>query len=141
MKKENLNIPVYRGKKIDSDEYFEGLLVKGNSDTGKEAFFIQECDFWMEIQIDPTTLAIHFPDMIDSQGNKIFASLSEYGKGGDIGQNDDYGYNKYVFIYNAEAFEFGIKLIIEENTEKECWEYECLKNEYLELFRTIGIQK
>lgn len=30
-----------------------------------------------------TTLAVHFPDMIDSQGNKIFASLSEDGKGGD----------------------------------------------------------
>ena len=35
-------------------------------------------------EIDPTTLAIHFPDMLDSQGNKIFASLSEDGKGGDI---------------------------------------------------------
>ena len=34
--------------------------------------------------IDISTLAIHFPDMLDSQGNKIFASLSENGKGGDI---------------------------------------------------------
>jgi hypothetical protein len=34
--------------------------------------------------IDISTLSIHFPDMIDSQGNKIFASLSEDGKGGDI---------------------------------------------------------
>ena len=36
------------------------------------------------VEIDPTTLAIHFPDMLDSQGNKIFASLSKDGRGGDI---------------------------------------------------------
>lgn len=35
-------------------------------------------------EIDITTLAIHFPDMLDSEGNKIFASLSKDGKGGDI---------------------------------------------------------
>ena len=35
-------------------------------------------------EIDPTTLVIHFPDMLDSQGNKIFASLGKDGKGGDI---------------------------------------------------------
>lgn len=34
--------------------------------------------------IDISTLSIHFPDMLDSKGNKIFASLSEDGKGGDI---------------------------------------------------------
>ena len=31
-------------------------------------------------EIDTTTLSIHFPNMIDIKGNKIFASLSEYGK-------------------------------------------------------------
>ena len=30
------------------------------------------------------TLSINFPNMLDSQGNKIFASLQEDGKGGDI---------------------------------------------------------
>ena len=46
--------------------------------------------------IDETTLAIHFPDMLDSQGNKIFASLQEDGKGGDIMQDDEYfGIAKY----------------------------------------------
>lgn len=34
--------------------------------------------------IDITTLSIHFNDMLDNQGNKIFASLQEDGKGGDI---------------------------------------------------------
>ena len=39
--------------------------------------------------VDISTLSIHFPDMIDSQGNKIFASLSEDGKGGDIVNLDE----------------------------------------------------
>ena len=34
--------------------------------------------------IDISTLSIHFPGIIDSQGNKIFASLQEDGKGGDV---------------------------------------------------------
>ena len=47
-------------------------------------------------EIDPTTLSIHFPDMLDSKGNKIFASLQEDGKGGDIMQDDEYfGIAKY----------------------------------------------
>lgn len=46
--------------------------------------------------IDPTTLSIHFPDMLDSQGNKIFASLSEDGKGGDI--LDISGRTETIFI-------------------------------------------
>ena len=46
--------------------------------------------------IDISTLSIHFPDMIDSKGNKIFASLQEDGKGGDIMQDDEYfGIAKY----------------------------------------------
>ena len=46
--------------------------------------------------IDISTLAIHFPGMLDSQENKIFASLQEDGKGGDIMQDDEYfGIAKY----------------------------------------------
>ena len=46
--------------------------------------------------IDISTLSIHFPDMLDSKGNKIFASLQEDGKGGDIMQDDEYfGIAKY----------------------------------------------
>ena len=46
--------------------------------------------------VDISTLSIHFPDMIDSQRNKIFASLQEDGKGGDIMQDDEYfGIAKY----------------------------------------------
>ncbi len=71
-------IPTYRAKKIDSSEWVEGYLTKCQS-----SHFIESgsshCD-----EIDTSTLSINFPDMIDSQGKKIFASLSESGKGGDI---------------------------------------------------------
>ena len=77
-----MNIPIYRAKKIDSDKYIQGYLLGMWGE-----YFIS----WGEtnhvpnkVQIDPTTLAIHFKDMLDSQGNKIFASLSNDGKGGDI---------------------------------------------------------
>ncbi len=35
-------------------------------------------------EIDPTTISIHFPTILDNQGNKIFASLQEDGKGGSV---------------------------------------------------------
>ena len=80
-------IPIYRAKRIDNDEYVEGYLLPEYK--GKLHLSIK----WTRdfdgltpnfIQIDPSTLAIHFPDMLDSQGNKMFASLQEDGKGGDI---------------------------------------------------------
>lgn len=77
-----MNIPIYRAKKIDSDVYITGYLYK-NGD------FVTVHN----IRIDPPTLAIHFPDMLDSKGNKIFASLSEDGKGGDCTFMEN-GYNE-----------------------------------------------
>ena len=94
-----MNIPIFRAKKIDSYEYVEGYLSPYISYDGEiwedNGLVIlnkiwndvedEEYGFWYDkSNIDPSTLAIHFPDMIDSQGTKIFASLSEDGKGGDI---------------------------------------------------------
>ena len=86
-------IPIYRAKRIDSDELIEGSYIAGlyaiipNDLQGKVINGKIDIDL-KEITrmrvIDPTTLSIHFPDMLDSQGNKIFASLSNDGKGGDI---------------------------------------------------------
>ena len=77
-----MNIPIYRAKKIDSDKYIQGYLLGMWGE-----YFIS----WGEtnhvpnkVQIDPLTLAVHFKDMLDSEGTKIFASLSDNGKGGDI---------------------------------------------------------
>ena len=97
-----LNIPEYRAKCIDSDEYVIGNYIKvhnkfyiyedGTSDIyldDEECFDDGSIDGEIRIidlifEIDQTTLAIHFEGMLDSEGNKIFASLSEDGKGGDI---------------------------------------------------------
>ena len=92
-------IPIFRAKKIDSDKYTCGYLIRADdyesdSDEDQIVYFIMHkmenyrtnevWDFVCNSRIDPATLAIHFPDMLDSQGNKIFASLQEDGKGGDI---------------------------------------------------------
>ena len=89
-------IPIYRAKKIDSDEYVIGYCEYIPNDGRSINIINSGCWIsWIkldnkgfrdrfEVEVDLTTLAIHFPDMIDSQGNKIFASLSEDGKGGDI---------------------------------------------------------
>ena len=95
-----MNIPIYRAKKIDSDEYIIGSTIIKNKmwTSGKgyhDVFYILKDEnvsiltrfpvYYPDVvRVDPTTLAIHFPDMLDSQGNKIFASLNEDGKGGDI---------------------------------------------------------
>ena len=89
-----MNIPIYRAKKIGSDEYVEGFYWQ--SPETLEHFIAVKCDLTktlVHIEIDPTTLSIHFPDMIDNQGNKIFASLSAIGKGGDLYiEEDNEGY-------------------------------------------------
>ena len=98
------NIPIYRAKKIDSDEYVVGWYSSPIIIEGKTYLSITNKDG--EYRIDPTTLSIHFPDMLDSQGNEIFASLQEDGKGGDICQTIDYlnGTLNGVAIYQNYGF-------------------------------------
>lgn len=130
------NIPIFRAKEKDSDKYVEGFYVEVGS--AKHIYCNENIGFGTYL-IDPSTLAIHFPDMLDSQGNKIFASLSEDGKGGDVGMNPDYDDNRYVFIYSKSAYEFGIKLIQTDSIG--CWEYSPLQEEDLDLFEVEGIQE
>lgn len=107
MKNANLNIPIYRAKKIGSNECAEGFLIKKNYDNQKVRYFILEdknTEVAMTYEIDLTTLAIHFPDMLDSQGNKIFASLSATGKGGDVITYDED--IRIIAIYKNGTFIF-----------------------------------
>lgn len=85
-----MNIPIYRGLKLGTEnEYVIGFFHsrKWDGETRTEYYITYESLEW---EIDPTTLAIHFEDMIDIKGDKIFASLQEYGKGGDILQSRGY---------------------------------------------------
>ena len=87
-----INLPIFRAKKTDSDEYMIGFLLQDCF-----GFYIIQTDNALRcetlnqeaIEIDHQTLSISFSDMLDSQRNKIFASLSENGKGGDIIKLDD----------------------------------------------------
>ncbi len=82
-----INLPIFRAKKLDSDEYVEGcLLPKFENNYYISLEWSMDFDGYAPDfeKIDISTLSIHFPDMLDSQGNKIFASLQEDGKGGDI---------------------------------------------------------
>lgn len=100
------NIPIYRAKKIDSDEYVIGWHSSPIIIEGKLYLSITNKDG--EHRIDTTTLSIHFPDMIDIQGNKIFASLREDGKGGDICYVRDFLYGDLQGVTRYEDNHFRI---------------------------------
>jgi hypothetical protein len=83
------NIPIYRGLKLGTiSEYVVGYLHKSAFDR------ITINDNYCMHDIDPSTLSIHFPDMLASDSDRLlpngekdlrmFASLSKDGKGGDI---------------------------------------------------------
>ncbi len=74
------NIPIYRAKKLDSNEYVEGTGFLTHY-RGTNNVLMDENGY---SEIDSTTLAIHFPGvMIDKNKNRIFASLdNDYGIGG-----------------------------------------------------------
>ena len=96
-----MNIPIYRAKKIDSNEWVEGTPLKvnqktymvqdGNSDvyTDSDTVFDDgsidgEIRIFSNIyEVDTKTLAINLPNMLDKNRKKIFASFSKDGIGGD----------------------------------------------------------
>lgn len=102
------NLPIFRAKKIDSDEYVEGYLFKDTDNNFRITNGIKDYKHPLKLPfewlIDPTTKSIHFPDMLDSQGNKIFASLQKDGKGGDI-LNSGYG-EVVIAIYEEGMIKF-----------------------------------
>ncbi len=152
---ENLNIPIYRALKLDTkDEYVDGYLFKI-----WENYYIQ----WgttngvpNQIEIDPSTLAINFPDMKDSEDNPIFASLRSDGKGGDIlnyeyyplGAKNPYYQHKILFYDKGDIFQGIIKEIsgyeykIGEVTVYEEMKSICQHSSFMfKKYKVIGIQK
>ena len=139
----NLNIPLYRAEVKDSKfhrediEFFTELIdgkryAIGLLCTKGRQIEVTKGDTTTFINIDNSTLAIHFPSMIDGKGNKIFASLSENRKGGDI----------------LESKWFNIDSCLTVKTEAAKWSksgfcftqdgYSIARYEYK---KTIGIQK
>ena len=103
-----MNVPIYRAKKIDSDEYLIGYLKFDRKHIHYSINPIDEDNTWHKIE--ENTLAIHFEDMIDSQGNNIFISLQEFGKGGDIITDGEYD---FVVIFNGRSFDL---MFVEDET-------------------------
>ena len=102
MKKE---IPIYRAKKKDSDEYIIGYPINKTHMFVPDSFDVERSGtigngfepYYFE------TLSINFEDMIDSEGTKIFASLSENGKGGDIFTHKNFTSSHYkIKFVNGE---------------------------------------
>ena len=72
-----MKISIYRAFSETFDKYILGVPYFSD---GRYYMLVDDCNKNNNIgsgsyPIDETTLAIHFPDMLDSQGNKIFASL------------------------------------------------------------------
>ena len=102
-----MNIPIFKAKKLDSDEYIIGYLEEHNTNDFYISLMPNEIDSY---KIDTSTLSIHFSDMVDSNGNKIFASLREFGKGGDVVTDGEYD---FVVIFNGRSFDL---MFVEDNT-------------------------
>ncbi len=101
------NIPIYRAKKIDNDEY-----VKGFYWSEREIHYIAfEDEFgWMiKFEIDSTTLSIHFSLTKDSDDTPIFASLQEDGKGGDVLEDLKKDRGVCTFERTGNRFFLGLK--------------------------------
>lgn len=123
--------PLYRAKKRDSDEYVEGNLISDGDDfylSKINTVYMMKDDghsdnrleliLGISFEIDPSTLSIHFPDMLASDSDRllpngekdlrIFASLSEDGKGGDtIFHKGDFcleSKNDLIAIYKNGSF-------------------------------------
>lgn len=79
-----INLPIYRAKSNERKNiYVEGLLIGVDAELNLCTIRTKDDYIGGEIcYLD--TLSINIEDMLDSQGNKIFASLQEDGKGGDI---------------------------------------------------------
>lgn len=96
------NLPIFRAKSNERKNiYVEGLLI--GVDDELNLCTIRTKDDYMGGEICYLdTLSINFPGMIDSQGNKIFASLQEDGKGGDILGNVRIKFCQEDFIFKIQ---------------------------------------
>ena len=143
-----LNIPIYRAKKIDGDEYVIGYLEKTIRDTYKIIEITKisnKVGGWTNTyNIDQSTLSIHFNDMLASDSDRllpngekdlrIFASLSVDGKGGDNMEYKNSNNKYYAFMDKAGVLRYA------EMIDTKWW-----KDDFIDinfpLFKVIGIQQ
>ena len=112
---------LFRAKEKNSNNYVIGYEYYNHIE---DEYYITHYVSGSNYKVDRTTRSINIEDMLDSQGNKIFASLSEDGKGGDIMKDDEY--------YGIAKYKDSRFVVEYENVE------ECL---YEGNFEVIGIQE
>ena len=74
-----MNIPIYRAKKIDSDDNIKSQsyikkLIGGNYHHYLVKYYSPDYE---DVEIDPSTLAIHFPDTSSTQSEKVWYNMEE----------------------------------------------------------------
>ena len=112
---------LFRAKEKNSNNYVIGYEYYNHIE---DEYYITHYVSGSNYKVDRTTRSINIEDMLDSQGNKIFASLQEDGKGGDIMQDDEYfGIAKYKDCQFVVEYE------------------DCIDNIDNGNFEVIGIQK
>ena len=77
---------LFRAKEKNSNNYVIGYEYYNHVE---DEYYITHYVSGSNYKVDRTTRSINIEDMLDSQRNKIFASLQEDGKGGDIIKLDD----------------------------------------------------
>lgn len=119
-----------RAKSLCYNEYLisDSVMYKHNN------LYLKVKGKWREC--DETTRSLNFEDMLDSKGNKIFASLNKTGKGGDI--------LKILQLDEDEQFEIRTVLYRESSIiiENQDFKHYChLDMINLKFAETIGIQE
>ena len=112
---------LFRAKEKNSNNYVIGYEYYNHVE---DEYYITHYVSGSNYKVDRTTRSINIEDMLDSHINKIFASLQEDGKGGDIMQDDEYfGIAKYKDCQFVVEYE------------------DCIDNIDNGNFEVIGIQK
>ena len=121
-------IPTYRAKSNErKNTYVEGLLIGVDEELNLCTIRTKDDYIGGEIcYLD--TLSINFPNMTDVKGNKIFASLNEEGRGGDILFDMEYEYTLFF-----DGYKFNLQGIF---SQSEYGKYDSWKK-----FKTIGIEE
>ena len=104
---------LFRAKEKNSNNYVIGYEYYNHIE---DEYYITHYVSGSNYKIDRTTRSINIEDMLDSQGSKIFASLQEDGKGGDIIETElkrvcTVKYKEYFFYadnkdYHCNCFGF-----------------------------------
>ena len=82
---------LFRAKEKNSNNYVIGYEYYNHIE---DEYYITHYVSGSNYKVDRTTRSINIEDMLDSHRNKIFASLQEDGKGGDILKGQVYGISK-----------------------------------------------